>query len=146
MIFCVDELHRLGPHTISREAPLFFVYRLGKTLEGSELAALTEVQKGWIEGAPYFLVLCDAQDLEVVTAEARRVALDWKSGNARRALAIVTQSFALRITSEMLMRAIRLVRNRPVDTRTFPDEPSARQWLAEREAAFAWEVGSAATR
>lgn len=126
-----------GECSICREDQHLLVYRLYGEISAQTLRKLTDTHTAWVSDLSYFCVLVDAQKVTAITHEARRIAVEWNTMKIPRAVAIVTGSFAIRVAADLLFRAIRLMRQRPLNSRLFGDEESARAWLAEMQVELA---------
>lgn len=133
----IGEVLRFGAHTVRLEDPFLTVYHLRDTLNAPELALLAAPHRQWIEGLPYFLVLCDATDLEHVTPDVFQQADTWGEIAVPRAFAVVTKRFVIRTAAELITRSIQFVWNSPLETRFFLNTASARVWLEDRRHVYA---------
>lgn len=133
----MSEEIRAGSHTALREDAFLVVYEFRGRLEGHELKVLSDQHRAWVSGLPFFLVLCDATDLEHVSPEALAEAQLWGDIEVPRAFAFITRRFVIRAAIDTMTRAIRFGWDRPLEARSFRDTESARQWLEERRQVYA---------
>jgi hypothetical protein len=84
-----------------------------------------------IGNEPYFLMEVIVENLDGVSAEARRISADRVGRLPGRSIAIVGGSFAQRVVAKLVLTAIvTLGRGKTkAATRIFDDSASAREWL-----------------
>jgi hypothetical protein len=100
-------------------------------VDGATADALMAQMIEWSRPMPYALYLMNVVDVSSISAEARKILTSNGHRLPPRALAMFGGSFTTRVALDLMDRASWLLGSRNRYAKHWPDEKSARNWIAE---------------
>ncbi|MDI1450286.1 hypothetical protein [Polyangium sp. 6x1] len=125
----------IGEHVAMIEPPDLLVLSFRGMIRVPHVEAYATLRGELLSDQRYLLTLADLRCVEGVEPECRRSIAAIRDERAQ-ATAFVGGSFRFRVVAELIANAARVFAHRKLAFRFFPEEASARAWLAEMRRTF----------
>lgn len=128
----MSEQHRFGKHwlRVEEEGLIFLKYSGSLTLPEAE--RLAELVAELAKDVPDIFMIFDVTDATTIEPAARRFCMKWLSGGSFAGAANFGGGLMVRTMGEMLMSAMRHLRQSALPTTFVKTETEARQWIADQ--------------
>ncbi|MDI1480450.1 hypothetical protein [Polyangium sp. y55x31] len=120
----------IGEHTATIEPPDLLILSFRGVIRAPHVEAYAALRAELLADQRYLLTLADLRRVEGVEPACRRSIATIRDERAQ-ATAFVGGSFRFRVVAELIANAARVFARRKLAFQFFPDEASARAWLAE---------------
>lgn len=118
--------------TVELVEPRMVRITLRGKVEGDALGTLIDEFEPAVRGERFWAIEADMREVTEATPEARRIGADRLARLPPFSMAVVTTGFAQRMIAKLVLTAVQMFKPGHLDTKTFGDSDSAKDWLRQR--------------